>query len=186
MPNPVFFPFPDISIHALRTEGDTDSLPRSRPIKTQHISIHALRTEGDVSDFHRVITLQQFLSTPSVRRATKSGCDKVLVLTDFYPRPPYGGRPAMCRCFPAMSQFLSTPSVRRATQHDQQETEHDNQFLSTPSVRRATSVKDGRTERFWISIHALRTEGDRPAPASSGRQCYFYPRPPYGGRPDSP
>ena len=37
-----------------------------------------------------------------------------------------------------------------------------------------------------ISIHALREEGDsvRPAPPSS--LCYFYPRPPRGGRPRYP
>ena len=35
-----------------------------------------------------------------------------------------------------------------------------------------------------ISIHALREEGDRAVYAAAARSCYFYPRPPRGGRPD--
>ena len=34
-------------------------------------------------------------------------------------------------------------------------------FLSTPSARRATFCKDGEVSAEWISIHALREEGDR-------------------------
>ena len=34
------------------------------------ISIHALREEGDYTKFSTTDTLQAFLSTPSVRRAT--------------------------------------------------------------------------------------------------------------------
>ena len=56
-------------------------------------------------------------------------------------------------------------------------------FQSTPSARRATD-KDRRTlETIFISIHALREEGDR-----TGLCCrrptsgYFNPRPPRGGR----
>ena len=33
-----------------------------------------------------------------------------------------------------------------------------------------------------ISIHALREEGDHPAPAQNTGRCNFYPRPPRGGR----
>ena len=58
-----------ISIHALRAEGDrsTNSCQDRKPI----ISIHALRAEGDKS-VHPIQPLQEvFLSTPSVRRATR-------------------------------------------------------------------------------------------------------------------
>ena len=58
----------EISIHALREEGDIDLLPNLTP--EQKISIHALREEGDSS-------------SSRVCRAA----------TDFYPRPPRGGRP---------------------------------------------------------------------------------------------
>ena len=59
------------------------------------------------------------------------------VIVNFYPRPPRGGRPAICAPYFAFSAFLSTPSARRAT---------------TNWVTLST--------QFLISIHALREEGD--------------------------
>ena len=78
-------------------------------------------------------------------------------------------------------------------------------FLSTPSARRATLIWDAVGEKFYISIHALREEGDgdplQPVhrqrisihalreegdiPADGAELDYFdfYPRPPRGGRP---
>ena len=100
-----------------------------------------------------------FLSTPSARRATAAGCSASSTTTDFYPRPPRGGRP----------RYIPTLSV-------------DSVFLSTPSARRATRSGARPQQLRHISIHALREEGD-------GRRCpwpslerHFYPRPPRGGR----
>ena len=62
----------DISIHALREEGDVDPALRRR--HHRRISIHALREEGD-------LVIQPFGQT----------------LEDFYPRPPRGGRPSRAR-----------------------------------------------------------------------------------------
>ena len=59
--------FVDISIHALREEGDDTITAISRVWK---ISIHALREEGDGSEIDRLHKALKFLSTPSVRRAT--------------------------------------------------------------------------------------------------------------------
>ena len=57
-------------------------------------------------------------------------------------------------------------------------------FQSTPSARRATD-KDRRTlETIFISIHALREEGDKSRIRCSALQLNFNPRPPRGGRPD--
>ena len=56
-------------------------------------------------------------------------------------------------------------------------------FLSTPSARRATTIAQGLALDDPISIHALREEGDDPLPTGQGVYCYFYPRPPRGGRP---
>ena len=58
----------DISIHALREEGDQCAMT-SEPATTI-ISIHALREEGDGSIAIRNIANFLFLSTPSARRAT--------------------------------------------------------------------------------------------------------------------
>ena len=79
------------------------------------------------------------------------------------------------------------------------------EFLSTPSARRATSLPYQPWDKPIISIHALREEGDLPFGAvhctqksflstpsarratsvgdgAGGRELYFYPRPPRGGR----
>ena len=56
-------------------------------------------------------------------------------------------------------------------------------FLSTPSARRATSATAHHGKQRFISIHALREEGDL-GTIHAGIQCFdFYPRPPRGGRP---
>ena len=56
-----------ISIHALREEGDALTEIGD---KTGKISIHALREEGDQAIMQGVYNHIEFLSTPSARRAT--------------------------------------------------------------------------------------------------------------------
>ena len=80
----------------------------------------------------------------------------------FYPRPPRGGR-----------QFP------RRTRKPPPE------FLSTPSARRATHQHRTGGQQLWISIHALREEGDVRAVLCCQCNMNFYPRPPRGGRPSS-
>ena len=102
-----------ISIHALREEGDHQDQPEQD--KPPQISIHALREEGDlISPLNLWRNLyfyprpprggrlyhplhpgvpQQFLSTPSARRATFHLFIDGIYPIDFYPRPPRGGRP---------------------------------------------------------------------------------------------
>ena len=148
----------------------------------REISIHALREEGDTIQSVDKTSTQSFLSTPSARRATRQafqvqkyyeisihalreegdlgrGSSKQS-MANFYPRPPRGGR----QFFPVLPEqsigFLSTPSARRATLCGRIRNQKDIRFLSTPSARRAT----GRACCFQ--------------PASS----YFYPRPLRGGR----
>ena len=101
----------EISIHALREEGDQAHCRRDQD---PMISIHALREEGDLSLYLRLI-----------------------LGNDFYPRPPRGGRP-----------FSASASLMAFV------------FLSTPSARRATPAFPASAWRSWISIHALREEGD--------------------------
>ena len=79
-----------ISIHALREEGDH---ARAKHINRHHnISIHALREEGDAADV-----------------------EKAMAQTNFYPRPPRGGRLEPPYLGLGAVKFLSTPSARRAT-----------------------------------------------------------------------
>ena len=146
----------------------------------------------------------------------------------FYPRPPRGGRRKLFddlhrwvqisihalreegdrKLVPVTNMpctFLSTPSARRATTA-RRPVKSAAAFLSTPSARRATASVFARKLFYFISIHALREEGDqkrftqtakrvkflstpsarRATAASMPRSAasfYFYPRPPRGGRP---
>jgi len=79
----------EVSIHALRTEGD---LARLREEAGKRVSIHALRTEGDWRLPLRQMLSTPFQSTPSARRAT-----------------------GPARRDMAGVRFQSTPSARRAT-----------------------------------------------------------------------
>ena len=124
------------------------------------ISIHALREEGDRSPRTSWHWTKQFLSTPSVRRATAE--------TDQWDYMP--------------ALFLSTPSARRATKlfckdgevsaisiHALREegdrakmelSRNQNNFYPRPP--RGGRLTGGTTMAgiFKISIHALREEGD--------------------------
>ena len=168
----------DISIRALREEGDPRPAPRAttrvyfyprpprggrrnlhlRQRNGRHISIHALREEGDV------------WLRPS---HTAVGY--------FYPRPPRGGRPALGAFFVFVWTFLSTPSARRATLTKSRKS-WNWLFLSTPSARRATTGYINGPFPNLISIHALREEGDLGIMLIDMMGRNFYPRPPRGGR----
>jgi len=75
----------NISIHALREEGDGQHGSIFRYVD---ISIHALREEGDVNLQRTLAVQDEFLSTPSVRRATGTIHSRSSHMLYFYPRPP--------------------------------------------------------------------------------------------------
>ena len=124
-----------ISIHALRGEGDGGRPPDLK--EANHISIHALRGEGDV-----VAEMQDELKS------------------NFYPRPPWGGRQAVLWRVPAPS-LISIHALRG-----------EGDIPSLASI----------CQEEKISIHALRGEGDPPLREAPGALKNFYPRPPWGGR----
>ena len=192
-----------ISIHALREEGDLlegflvlvdvnfyprpprggrqgNFLPPQSPVQ---ISIHALREEGDRFSKYLWGCCVEFLSTPSARRATWITAEKRRGNTNFYPRPPRGGRLELLRSEAVpLPKFLSTPSARRAT-HPVSVRFAMGKFLSTPSARRATNhaYKCTMPKRFLSTPSARRaTNGDVTIKIAGGD---FYPRPPRGGRP---
>ena len=80
------------------------------------------------------------------------GSNGKMPLENFYPRPPWGGRPARNHCQQRGSRFLSTPSVGRAT-FDQVAARRESLFLSTPSVGRATPC----TRRVGACLRFLST-----------------------------
>ena len=191
-----------ISIHALREEGDPSRPARCtrttyfypRPPRggrhadelgeliTNRISIHALREEGDLPFCPASSRREQFLSTPSARRATLSSPPTAPASRNFYPRPPRGGRrdaPAPRPWLP-MNFYPRPPRGGRpagdkekgATTYFYPRPPRGGRleayikplglrlFLSTPSARRATHGLHGSDGRYAISIHALREEGD--------------------------
>ena len=106
-----------------------------------NISIHALREEGDEDALDFLFEVLGFLSTPSARRATQSLRQNQLESRKFLSTP--SARRATCSTYGLILKtyrFLSTPSARRATRGS-----HPGPaagvFLSTPSARRATSVR---------------------------------------------
>ena len=103
--------------------------------------------------------LDQFLSTPSARRATRhrerNQCDG----SYFYPRPPRGGRPRSPASGIFRFYFYPRPP-RGGRRLPKCQAVRVGVFLSTPSARRATIAVPG------VGADALD----------------FYPRPPRGGR----
>ena len=176
---------PQISIHALREEGDpclwsptpwqADFYPRpprggrlSLELETDDlmkISIHALREEGDGFQRRYGAVVVLFLSTPSARRATSVPTADGMEQRNFYPRPPRGGR--------------HKPSTDHKRQyaisiHALRE-EGDMQglsmltgiitFLSTPSARRATAKTERKHPAFvslYTSLHKLQRDVCKP------------------------
>ena len=79
-----------ISIHALREEGDQILLD-AHAANNVFLSTPSAR-RATWNSMLGAIQDNIFLSTPSARRATKAGEPVTIPMSDFYPRPPRGGR----------------------------------------------------------------------------------------------
>ena len=100
-----------------------------------------------------------FLSTPSARRATLTVHTRLFWCINFYPRPPRGGRPLTSSSMASTSVFLSTPSARRATAYTV--AAFPAIFISIHALREeGDGCADFHSLCVVISIHALREEGD--------------------------
>ena len=147
---------------------------------TFEISIHALREEGDAPSGRNTPDTPNFYPRPP-RGGRLEGAVHGIKTKDFYPRPPRGGRRVSGLVGASPTYFYPRPprggrQLARRLQGVQQG------FLSTPSARRATGDVDRVEATIDISIHALREEGDD-LPCSRYLEIQdFYPRPPRGGR----
>ena len=147
---------------------------------TFEISIHALREEGDAPSGRNTPDTPNFYPRPP-RGGRLEGAVHGIKTKDFYPRPPRGGRRVSGLVGASPTYFYPRPprggrQLARRPQGVQQG------FLSTPSARRATGDVDRVEATIDISIHALREEGDD-LPCSRYLEIQdFYPRPPRGGR----
>ena len=111
---------------------------RMMMLRDHEISIHALREEGDTSRLTFFLQASKFLSTPSARRATalhppESASNGISI----HALREEGDGPVGA-IVGASTAFLSTPSARRATQGMYKADLLLFVFLSTPSARRAT------------------------------------------------
>ena len=164
----------DISIHALREEGDEREV---KPYERQYISIHALREEGDWMAVPRFAALFRFLSTPSARRATKDIRLLHRGFADFYPRPPRGGRRQPAERRSPLRRFLSTPSARRATHSAGRSPCPHPDFYPRPPRGGRRFLPGKFFTGLRISIHALREEGDSSPPSLVSRSRIFLSTP---------
>ena len=169
------------------------------------ISIHALREEGDGCRFKSCKRHFIFLSTPSARRATPphpagrlerhisihalreegdpdpSGTNRKA--PNFYPRPPRGGRLFDAIVNEIVKKFLSTPSARRATGRTDPKKHRQRHFYPRPprGGRRCALCASGGALSFLSTPSARRaTAGLDYDPIIDIEN--FYPRPPRGGR----
>ena len=147
-----------ISIHALREEGDRGR-PPCWPLTARFLSTPSARraTNGGTirnKKFH------QFLSTPSARRATRFSPSGQSLLTDFYPRPPRGGRRAIW----VLSRLVSRISIHALREEGDAFAERSvampPHFYPRPPRGGRLGVDLKAIIEPDISIHALREEGD--------------------------
>ena len=126
-----------ISIHVLREEDD---LHYSTKSAKSRISIHVLREEDD----HRALAvradLNAFLSTSSARRTTLPASDTSKALSDFYPRPPRGGRLPRADRRGRRRNFYPRPPRGGRLDDTLDGDIRALVFLSTSSARRTTSA----------------------------------------------
>ena len=149
---------------------------------TPEISIHALREEGDqagpftavsVKDFYprpprggrryKIITMQPsllFLSTPSARRATCSGATLSTGQANFYPRPPRGGRRQSQPVRRSAGYFYPRPP-RGGRLQDFITARRSEDFYPRPPRGGRREQHQNHPATAPISIHALREEGDK-------------------------
>ena len=159
-------PSDNISIHALLAESDGTGF---FVLDERHdISIHALLAESDTPTLESLTPTQTFLSTLSLRRATRPVSALYSVNRYFYPRSPCGERRHFSSKQRTLPKFLSTLSLRRATVSQHSPSTVHTKFLSTLSLRRATIFFCSLLLLFDISIHALLAESDSKSAQNSG------------------
>ena len=149
-----------ISIHALLAESDDCRRVINRALK--YFYPRSPCGERLLADGMDAFTFP-FLSTLSLRRATRTPQTPRTPRRNFYPRSPCGERPDGRPC-------KRNPSV----------------FLSTLSLRRATPAPGRRQNDRAISIHALLAESDLDLADAVQQDGDFYPRSPCGERPSLP
>ena len=168
-----------ISIHALREEGDYFANSAKYQI-TLFLSTPSARRATLFLQHKRPPC--RFLSTPSARRATGGAAAACKKKTNFYPRPPRGGRPSETLSPVAMHSYFYPRPPRGGRRGRQQALKLTSYFYPRPprGGRRTHPASSGRAGDFYPRP----PRGGRPSCSSrAAGASYFYPRPPRGGRP---
>ena len=145
----------DISIHALREEGDNFLL------RTWHKAddFYPRPPRGGRPSTASTFTLTAYFYPRPPRGGRQLPQWVTTMIMNFYPRPPRGGRPLQIRLDETADRFLSTPSARRATfqvwPHLLGNPISIHALREEGDIQRRTGAVAHR-----ISIHALREEGD--------------------------
>ena len=124
-----------------------------------HISIHALLAESDKPGEHHANSQQEFLSTLSLRRATREKTEKWSRDLHFYPRSPCGERlihPLLCNA--KLNFYPRSPCGERHVPNFTRKAKPYFYPRSPCGERRASSQRERQGQR--ISIHALLAESD--------------------------
>ena len=170
----------DISIHALREEGDPHPADPGLQID---ISIHALREEGDFLPLR-----ERHGQDISIHALREEGDNSFIFTSSSKPISIHALREEGDVCQPFLHTrdkvFLSTPSARRATVCRTRLLAY--KIISIHALREEGDIDLRQPDiAVPISIHALREEGDRFPIFVIFGVPNFYPRPPRGGRPST-
>ena len=190
-----------ISIHALLTESDSVNFIGSESCS---ISIHALLTESDSERWQKLDVCIIFLSTLSLRRATRVPVKNQSQGLHFYPRSPYGERlentlrQAVDRCISIHALLTESDRTGQSvwipknyfyprSPYGERHiigcavNLHLNFYPRSPYGERQGEERANQSGHC-ISIHALLTESDHSRRSRKQRHPNFYPRSPYGER----
>ena len=172
---------------------------------SQQISIHALREEGDNSSGRWATRAAIFLSTPSARRATVDG-KTVVELDKLFLSTPSARRATACQDCPHHFCVISIHALREEGDHRRRTIPSGaaNFYPRPPrGGRQEPPAGDQRSGDFYprpprggrpLPFLGKKNKrenfyprpprgGRRPQRASPPQPCDFYPRPPRGGRP---
>ena len=181
--------YQDISIHALLAESDGPEEPGGADHAA--ISIHALLAESDTTPICAGLQDGQFLSTLSLRRATRGphrqgGRQNISIhalLAESDPGQPQRladqrisihallaeSDATIALEFDTTPQFLSTLSLRRATPTVPPPSTCLNNFYPRSPCGERRRLHGHRHRSSTISIHALLAESDMPPGSTPGR-----------------
>ena len=147
------------STHALRVEGDLFPVARKDAF---HISIHALRVEGDF-----LMYIASTAEEISIHALRVEGDDIDAVLTaavpDFYPRPQGGGRLSVHSKSKIQKHFYPRPPGGGRLASGSAGRSYVSNFYPRPPGGGRQRAFFSHDQALFISIHALRVEGDNDA-----------------------